>query len=492
MRSVTLFFPDFNRAGLGRKPLCASSKLAQQTRQMDACCLAELDVLLGHALPSWLRVFKSASGANSRKRMFTVAVTFGTFLLQVLDADGSCRSALPHVHALCAAKSKPSLSDSTAAYCKARRRLPACLLIGILRHVTEAVMHAAGDFGGAASPRLLVMDGTCITLPDSDANRAVYHYASGQKLGLGFPQMHLLGLFDLRTGAWLRVVKSAERRHDSFLAWKLIGHLRAGDTLIADRAFCSYAFIHECEVRGVHVVMRLHQARARTVDMTKGKSLGRGDCLHIWSKPKAKELKDLHQARYAALPDELQMRIVSVRVASRGHRSEAMYFATTLRDTKTHSAEAIALLYLRRWDVELFFDDIKTSQRMDTLRCKSPAMVARELLMHMIAYNLVRVLLVQAEALRPAGQEGRLSFKGTLDRLHHWHTALWGNPSRKAVAKCYQQMLEDIANDVVQPRPGRYEPRLVKRRRDSYGLLTRPRVEMRHVPAPPKHRPRAA
>jgi hypothetical protein len=491
MRSIAMFFPDFHRAGLGRKPLSASSKLARQTRQLDACCLAELDALLGHALPSWLRVFKSSSGANSRKRMFTVAVTFWTFLLQVLDADGSCRSALAHVHALCAAKNKPSLSDSTAAYCKARRRLPARLLIGVLRHITEAVVRTAGQFD-ATGGRLLVMDGTAITLQDSDANRAVYHYASGQKPGCGFPQMHLLGLFDLRSGAWLRVVKSAARRHDSFLAWKLLGFLRAGDTLIADRAFCSFAFIHQCETRGVHVVMRLHQARARTVDMSKGKVLGRGDCLHTWTKPKSKDLKDLHPARHAALPDELPMRVIAVQAATRGHRPEAMYFATTLRDAKAHSAQAIAALYLRRWDVELFFDDIKTSQRMDMLRCKSPAMVARELLMHMIAYNLVRVLLVQAEGRRPAGQQGRLSFKGTLDRLHHWHSALWGAPSRKAVAKCHTQLLEDIANDVVLPRPGRYEPRLVKRRRDCYSLLTRPRTEMRRVPAPPKHHLKAA
>jgi hypothetical protein len=492
MKSIAMFFPEFHRAGLGRKPLSASSKLARQTRQMDGCCLAELDVLLGRALPSWVRVFKSASGIKQPQ----AHVHGGGHFLDLLAASARsrwqlpqrvaaarCRSALAHVHALCAAKNKPSISDSTAAYCKARRRLPACLLIGVLRHITEVVVRAAGQFD-AAGGRLLVMDGTAITLQDSDANRAAYHYASGQKPGCGFPQMHLLGLFDLRTGAWLRVVKSAARRHDCFLAWKLIGHLRAGDTLIADRAFCSYAFIHECEVRGVHVVMRLHQARARTVDMTKGKSLGRGDGLHTWIKPGAKELKDL--------PDELQMRLVSVQVATRGHRPEAMYFATTLRDEKAHSAEAIALLYLRRWDVELFFDDIKTSQRMDMLRCKSPAMVARELLMHMIAYNLVRVLLVQAESQRPAGQEGRLSYKGTLDRLHHWHAALWGNPSGKAAAKCYAQLLEGIANDVVLPRPGRYEPRLVKRRRDSYSLLTRPRAEIRRVPAPPKHRAKAA
>lgn len=495
MKYISALFPDFHRLGLGRKPLSQVSKLARQTRHLDACCLAELDVLIGHALPSWLRVFRASSGPNSRKRTFTVALTFWTFLLQVLDADGSCRAALAHVHALCAAKRKASISLSTAAYCKARRRLPARLLMAVLRHITDALVRAAGDFGSPCEfgcGRLLVMDGTACTLQDSDANRAVYHYAPGQKPGCGFPQMPLLGLFDLRTGAWLRVIKSAERRHDSHLAWKLLGHLRAGDTLIADRAFCSYAFIAHCEARGVAIVMRLHQARARTVDMRKGKVLGPGDRLHTWTKPKPKQLKNLHPARYNALPEQLSMRIISVQIASRGHRPEAMYLATTLRDTTTHHAEDIANLYLKRWEVELFFDDIKTTQRMDTLRCKSPDMVARELLMHMIAYNLVRLLIVQADKQRPAGQAGRLSFKGTFDRLNRWHAALWGNNQRKAVAECYAQLLHDIAQDIVPPRPERYEPRVLKRRRDSYGLLTRPRKEMRRTPAPPKHRHKAA
>lgn len=160
---------------------------------------------------------QTTSGANSRNRMFTVAVTFWTFLLQVLDTDGSCRRALAHVHALCAARRKPSLSASTAAYCTPRKRLPLRLLIALLRHVTSAVLRAAGDFD-APGGRLLVMDGATLTLQDSDANRATYHYASGQRPGCGFRQMHLLGLFDLRSGAWLHVVRSAQRRHDSHLA----------------------------------------------------------------------------------------------------------------------------------------------------------------------------------------------------------------------------------------------------------------------------------
>lgn len=97
------------------------------------------------------------------------------------------------------------------------------------------------------------------------------------------------------------------------------------------------------------------------------------------------------------------MRIITTRVALRGHRPEAMFLATTLSDPKAHSAATIAALYLRRWEVELVFDDIKTSQHVDTLRCQSPAMLARELLMHMSAHNLVRTLMVQAGKCRAPG-----------------------------------------------------------------------------------------
>ncbi len=487
LKLLTCFFPSFNRAGLGRKPLPAALRLTRQIRQLDALCLGHLETLLGHGLPDWLRYFKKPAGANSRKRTFTPVPTFWTFLSQVLDPGGSCRRALSRVQALCALKGLATISDSTAAYCNARSRLCVRMLIRVLRHVTEAVQATAGDL--SSEGRLLVMDGTVLTLPDSDANRSVYSYASGQKPGCGFPQMHLLGLFDLRSGAWLRVVKSAARRHDSALAWKLIGFLRSGDTLVADRAFCSYAFIAELHARGVHVVMRLHQRRE--ANMRRGKRLGKADRLQTWAKhPKC--LKGMNAARHAALPETLSVRIIATQVAVRGHRPEAMFLATTLSDPKAHSAAAIAALYLRRWEVELFFDDIKTSQNMDTLRCQSPDMLTRELLMHMIAHNLVRMLMVQADKRRTPGEAGRLSFKGTLDRINQWHGTLWGCTSARQANGRYEQLLELIAEDVVPTRLNRNEPRVVKRRRDSYQLMTQPRSVMRRLPAPPKHRKSAA
>jgi hypothetical protein len=242
----------------------------------------------------------------------------------------------------------------------------------------------------------------------------------------------------------------------------------------------------------VHVVMRLHQARARTLEMSQGRRLGAGDPLHKWLKSPKHANKAMHPARHENLRDELPVRIVEMQVGARGHRPAPMYFATTLLDPAAHSAEAIAELYLRRWDVELFFDDIKTSQNMDMLRCQSPCMVARELLMHLIAYNLVRLLIVQAEARRPAGQKGRLSFKGTLDRVNQWQGTLRVSAHLKQARQHYETLLQDIAKDVVRSRPGRYEPRSIRRRRDSFPLLNKPRHEMRLIPAEPKHQLKAA
>jgi len=158
-----------------------------------------------------------------------------------------------------------------------------------------------------------------------------------------------------------------------------------------------------------------------------------------------------------------------------GHRPEAMYFATTLRDAKRHSTAQIAALYLRRWEVELFFDDIKTSQSMDTLRCKSPHMVVRELLMHMIAYNLVRHLMMRAEPMRDLHSRGTLSFKGTMDRLDQWQWTIWSAPNRKQARQRREGLLQSIADDEVPPRPGRKEPRVCKDRQNKYTFMTKPR-----------------
>lgn len=467
MAAITKFFPSFHRHLFGRPPLGGQAMLRRKAREADRLCLTQLHTLFEGMLPSWLAGYKTGRGANSRHCIYTPLVTFWAFLSQVLDADGNCRRAVTRVQTLCSALGLPMPDEDTGAYCVARARLPVQLLLKVLGFIVERLTALPRE-----GRRVLVMDGTSIRMPDTPQNASAYSYGPQQKPGCGFPLMPLLGLFELGTGAWLAAVKSKPRAHDSRLAWRLLKHLRAGDILIADRAFGSYAFIAACQARGVDVVMRLHQAR--DPQLGKGRRIGADDWLVTWSRP-LQPSKGQNRALHAALPATLPLRWVKAPNVSPGFRTQNIQIITTLRDRTAYSAAQIASWYRRRWQVELYFDDIKTSLHMHALRCKTPHMVVRELLMHMIAYNLVRHLMLRAGPLRDVQAQGALSFKGTMDRLDQWQWIIWNAPSRRQAKLRRDALLQTIADDVVPPRPGRKEPRVCKDRQNKYTIMTKQR-----------------
>lgn len=471
MAARTQFFPSFHRQLFGRPPVSGRRLLERKAREADQLCLSQLHTLFGDVLPSWLATYKGAKGINSRHRIYTPLVTFWAFLSQTLDADGSCRRAVTRVQTLCSALKLPLPDEDTGAYCAARARLPMKLLLRLHSHITGKLTEMPRE-----GRRVLVMDGTSIRMPDSKQNADAYMQAPHQKAGCGFPLMPLLGLFDLRDGTWIAAVKSKGRAHDAALSWRMLRHLRAGDILIADRAFCSYAFIAACKARGVDVVMRLHQARDPQLE--KGRRIGDNDWHITWSRPLQPpkgRLAAMHKAMHAALPATLDLRLVKVSSTSPGFRTHELQIITTLRDTRAHNAVQIAAWYQQRWQVELCFDDIKTSLHMHAFRCKTPHMVARELLMHMIAHNLVRHLIASAQPLRKLGAKGSLSFKGTMDRLEQWQWIIWSAPGTKQAKHRGDSLLQTIADDEVPPRPGRKEPRVCKDRQNKYTFMTKPR-----------------
>jgi hypothetical protein len=176
--------------------------------------------------------------------------------------------------------------------------------------------------------------------------------------------------------------------------------------------------------------------------------------------------------------------VITCQVAIRGHRPKDFYLATTLSEA-THSTEQIKDLFLRRWEVETLLGDMKTSQGMEMLRTLSPHMVARELMMHLIVHNLVRIIQAEAQQQRQDQVVGDLSFGGTLDRLNLSHQALWGAATQKAAKLARTQLIEAVAKDIVRARPGRREPRLKKRRPKNFGLMTKPRALLRQRPELP-------
>ena len=165
-----------------------------------------------------------------------------------------------------------------------------------------------------------------------------------------------------------------------------------------------------------------------------------------------------------------------------GFRKKSFYIVTTLLDPVAYPAEEIAELYFRRWDVELFFRDIKITMGMDILRCLTPEMIRKELLMHFIAYNCVRQLMCES-ALQAEIPVRLVSFKGCMQAIRTWEPHLYHTIENIAHrTKLMNALYEAITNTPIVQRPGRSEPRCVKRRPKNYQLMTKPRAEMKELP----------
>lgn len=417
------------------------------------------------------------TGAGSRQRIFSLHVTFWAFLAQVLVPETACRDIVRKVQAwwmLRDPKAKLG-SSSTAAYTKARKRLDPDALHLVSDHLCSHLEARVAPEQLWRGRRVRIVDGTTVSMPDTRANQARYPQPSGQKAGCGFPVMKIVALFSLASGALLHFAKANLHVHESLLFRNMIGFLQKGDLLLADRGFCSFLSFFLLSGQGVDALMRLHQARKP--DFRKCFKLGPNDRLMTWTKP-AQCPKNYPAQDFANLPETLSLRLVRLQIAARGHRTQTIWLVTSLLDPQEYPPEALGELYFQRWGVELHFRQIKITLGMDVLRCKSPDMVEKEVLMHTIAFNLVRALMQKA-ALDHGVSLSRISFKGTADALRHWSSSLDALHSHPRKQKALlDALLQIIARDPVPLRPLREEPRAKKRRAKNYHLLTKPRHKM--------------
>ena len=405
------------------------------------------------------------AGAGSRQRELPRVAVFWAFLGQVLLRGASCRWALARLQADAVAQGRQPSGDSTSAYCQARVALPLAWLQALFAALARWFEPRTKDQWCSRTVRLI--DGSGFSMPDTAENRQRWSYAGGQKPGCGFPTGKLVGLFCLHTGRLLAFAEGVWKTHDLTLARKLLRALKAGEVLVADRAYCGWLFLVQLLGQKVDFVMRLHQAR---------KARGRRfrSWLEVWKKPQRPAGQSWRF--WEKQPAEITVRLVRFQVRARGFRTQSVVVVTSLLDETAFPDSAIAEIYARRWQVELHYRQIKTNLALDVLRGLSPKMIERELWMHAIAYNLVRALLLEA-ALTHAVPIERLSFKGALDALQVW--AERALHSRRHRGHARRTLLARIANDQVPLRPGRSEPRARKRRPKAYQFLNRPRRLMR-------------
>lgn len=415
-------------------------------------------------------------GKRRRRRVFYLSRVFWCFVWQVLQPRTSCRAVVRQVQAFCETERR-SIDESTSAYCQARLRLPqSCLQQALTDSAQSADRLSRQGVPGWNRP-IKVVDATTVRLLDTAANRKCYPYPTGQRRGCGFPVMKVLGLYSLASGAILKTLQAPWFTHDLRLFQDLWPHLQPGDVAMGDRAFGTYASLALLPLRGVDLVSRLHQGRR--LDRRSAKKIGPSQWRMTWTRPK--RYVQFTQAEWAAVPEQITVRIIRVRVRQKGFRTRELWLSTTLLDPVAYPAEQIAQLYLRRWDMELCFRDLKTTLGMEELRCQSPGMIHKELLAFLIAHNFIRCLIAEAAATAQVSRT-RISFKGAVDAARSFHQAMRLARSPRQARRLYRRLIEILAADLVPLRPGRLEPRAVKRRPKNYPRLTKPRRRFKEVP----------
>lgn len=481
MQFRTAFLPQFSTRLSGSAKTKASSRIGSQLARIRGAALFELANLAEAFLPARFFADQSAQLPVHREQIYTRERTFWTFLWQAFTPQASCRQAVRKLQNLWLrqrtdAQKGTTPSSATGAYCLARTRLEPGFLDAAHQQLSGQLQRERSSANLWRGRAVKVIDGTGLSMPDTAANQAKFPQNSQQKAGCGFPTLRLVGCFCLHTGAWMHWAISSLKVHEAKLLTKYWQWFKAGDVVLGDRGFCSYATFAALKQRGIDAVMRLHQARK--FDFRKGKRLGKDDCLQVWERPQFPNTGTWSREDWQSLPEQIIVRLVRFRIETPGWRGKLIVLATTLEDAEFYTHQDLAGLYLRRWQVELYFRDLKTTMGMDILRCRTPQMVEREITMFAIAYNLVRAVMQRASLLCGIAIE-QVSFKGSWDVMAIWQGEFDPGLSTAKRDLLWGQLLAVIASDPLPIRPWRVEPRAVKRRPKSYQLLTSPRHLMK-------------
>jgi hypothetical protein len=415
--------------------------------------------------------------ARFRERVFSPIVTLWTFLSQCLSQDHSCREAVVRVVAWKTANGEEPCSADTSGYCQARKRLPGDVLRTLVRNTGQEMQAQAESSWLWKGRSVKIIDGTTVTMPDTKANQQAYPRRRHQANGVGFPIVRLVVLFSLACGAALNLAFGAtlgKLTGETTLFRKyLLEKLSHGDILLGDRLFDSFRDIAALLSRGVDVVLRMNASRH--CDFRRGHRHGAKDHVVVWKKPHFDPSR-FTRADYDELPDELTMRELRFHVPQRGFRSKEIVVVATLLDAQTHTAEEIAELYRQRWHAEIDLNALKTTLNMEHLRCRTPAMIEKEIWAHFLAYNLLRQTMTQA-ARKENTLPRELSFKGALQTVTAFAPYL--AQATLGQDRLLEKLLQAIATHRVADRPDRYEPRKLKKRPGQYTYMTQSRSRER-------------
>jgi hypothetical protein len=424
------------------------------------------------------QAFARRDGLFATDAVFSTPIVLWAFLAQVLrDGKGAaCAAAVADIATYMQQTGRAAPSGDTGDYCRARAKLN-------LDAIRDLVGQTARQLQSQAKAQWLwrgrhakLVDGFTFTMPDTPANQQAYPQSSSQAPGVGLPIARACAVLSLATGAIADLAVGpyeGKETGETALLRTILPCLDRGDVAVFDRYYCSYMMLALLRLRGVDVCVRLHQCRPE--DFRGGKPLGPNDRLVTWTRPPRPDW--MSPELYEQIPPTMTLRMLRFDVSQPGRRVETITVVTTLLDPVAYPAEAIAQLYGYRWNVELDIRQIKQTLGLDHARCKKPEMVQREVWVTLLAYNLIRSVIASAAALHDK-QPRQIGFTLACQTiLSSWMLLATGSCCNvQTLTAC---ALERIAANEVANRPGRIEPRVLKRRRHRYPLMRKPRHTLR-------------
>ena len=436
--------------------------------------------------------------------VFSTQIVLWAFLAQVLR-DGkcaACTSAVLDIATYLAQTGHREPVPDTGAYCRARAKLNVAALQDLTVGAAQQLEEAADSSWLWHGRHAKLIDGLTFTLPDTPENRKEFpppnnkkknkknRHKKNKKASEGLPIARACAIVSLATAALCALnfgPYQGKETGESALLRRIIEYLLRGDIAVFDRCLCSFMTLAALTLRGVDFCARLHSRRS--VDFRRGKRLGEDDHLVTWTKPRQRPAW-MPEALYDLMPETMTVREVRFHLTDPNLRTRTITVVTSLTDPVAYPKEAIAQLFGFRWNVELDIRHIKKTLRLDYVRCKTPAMIRREVWVTLLSYNLIRKLIATAAVVH-GKQPRHLGFTMACQAvLSTWMEMATG--TCRDAAAMWRDFLKAIASNEVANRPGRVEPRAVKRPPLPYPRLHGPREKAREkLRRKPRRRVRA-
>jgi hypothetical protein len=362
---------------------------------------------------------------------------------------------------------------SSGSVAKARRRLPLRVWNRIVRWLADQAQAVIRPCDLWHGHRVVLGDGTCASMPDRPALRRAFGVPRVRTGLTAFPVARLVALALMGSRVILDYAVGPYRTSEVALLRRLLKRLRPGDLVILDRLFAAAHGYARFRAQGLEFLTRVHQ-RLQVQRLATVKRLRRGDRLV------ALPVGATYRRKDPALPKTVLVRLVRATLLIRGQRKRT-WLVTSLLDPVRYPAEEIVALYARRWRIETHFEDLKVALGVDVLRSETPDGIRKELAARVCAANLVRMLIGEA-ADRAHIDPGQISFIESCRTILAFAPAMGSAPVRM-LPLLYEALLAEIASHRPPFRPGRNEPRQVRRDHRRYPLLRVSRLTWRRTHA---------